>query len=474
MRRGLVLVFVALGAGASALRAEDAAPDAGAIAPGVQTTEVITLSTETETLTEKPSWLERAENLFQEGLAAEASGDIRTARRRYSRTLKTLADQADDATVLDMRSEIATFLNMADVGPLPRPGDCPPATEVQPVTQEELNAAPVVEPVVSSTKSYAIHLDPEDPLVKKFIGLYTGPLRGRFQDALRRMARHRGMILSEIEKAGLPRELLYLPIVESEFQTFAVSRAGAVGMWQFMTSTAKYAGLKINYWVDERRDPAKATHAALQTLKSLHDWFDDWHLALAAYNRGMYGIQRDLEFTRSTDFALLSKRQGLPMETEQYVPKLMAAVLVGENAKAYGFDVGAAAAAPPPDAVILEKPLDLKIAAACAKTTEETLRELNPSVRLWCTPRNESRFAFNVPAGTRARFLEELNKVKDWTPSPGYLKYTVRKGDVLGRIAQRYRTTAAAIQRENKIQNAHRLRPGQVILIRPGRGFKDD
>lgn len=472
MRRVVALALLALSA--SAARAEDAAADAGAIAPGVQTTEVITLSTETETLTEKPSWLERAENLFQEGLAAEASGDIRTARRRYSRTLKTLADQADDATVLDMRSEIATFLNMADVGPLPRPGDCPPATEVKPVTQEELNAAPPVEPVVSSTKSYAIHLDPEDPLVKKFIGLYTGPLRGRFQDALRRMGRHRGMILSEIEKAGLPRELLYLPIVESEYQTFAVSRAGAVGMWQFMTSTAKYAGLKINYWVDERRDPAKATHAALQTLKSLHDWFDDWHLALAAYNRGMYGIQRDLEFTRSTDFALLSKRQGLPMETEQYVPKLMAAVLIGENAKAYGFDVEAAAGAPPADEVILEKPLDLKIAAACAKTTEEALRELNPSVRLWCTPRNESRFAFNVPAGTRARFLEELNKVKDWTPSPGYLKYTVRKGDVLGRIAQRYRTTAAAIQRENKIQNAHRLRPGQVILIRPGRGFKDD
>ncbi|HMX42302.1 MAG TPA: transglycosylase SLT domain-containing protein [Elusimicrobiota bacterium] len=472
MKRGVL--FAAFLSGVAAVRADETAADLGAIAPGVQTTEIITLSTETETSAEKPAWLERAENLFQEGLAAEAAGDVRTARRRYSRTLKTLADQADDATVLDLRSDIATFLNMADVGPLPRPGDCPPATEVKPVTQEELNAAPIVEPVVSSTKSYAIHLDPEDPLVKKFIGLYTGPLRSRFQEALNRMARHRGMILAEIEKAGLPRELLYLPIVESEYQTFAVSRAGAVGMWQFMTSTAKYAGLKINYWVDERRDPSKATRAALQTLKSLHDWFDDWHLALAAYNRGMYGIQRDLEFTRSTDFALLSKRQGLPMETEQYVPKLMAAVLVGENAKAYGFETSATAASAPPDEVVLEKPLDLKIAAACAKTTEEVLRELNPSIRLWCTPRNESRFSFNVPAGTRARFLEELNKVKDWTPSPGYLKYTVRKGDVLGRIAQRYRTTAAAIQRENKIQNAHRLRPGQVILIRPGRGFKDD
>ncbi|HMU75649.1 MAG TPA: hypothetical protein PKD69_07760, partial [Elusimicrobiota bacterium] len=220
MKRGVL--FAAFLSGVAAVRADETAADLGAIAPGVQTTEIITLSTETETSAEKPAWLERAENLFQEGLAAEAAGDVRTARRRYSRTLKTLADQADDATVLDLRSDIATFLNMADVGPLPRPGDCPPATEVKPVTQEELNAAPVVEPVVSSTKSYAIHLDPEDPLVKKFIGLYTGPLRSRFQEALNRMARHRGMILAEIEKAGLPRELLYLPIVESEYQTFAV------------------------------------------------------------------------------------------------------------------------------------------------------------------------------------------------------------------------------------------------------------
>lgn len=449
-----------------------AVPAAGAEPAGSAAEEVL-VSTAADPV-EKPDWYERAEKFYQEALKAESTGDVRAARRHYGRAMKILVDQADDGTVLGMRDSLAGFLNLAEEATSwPRPGDCAPVTSLTEVTAEDLRNVPSA-PVVSSTKSYAIHVDPEDPLVKKYIGLYTGPLRERTQAAFHRMVRWRGLILGEIERQRLPKELLYLPLIESEYQLFAVSRAGAVGMWQFMTATAKYAGLKINYWVDERRDPAKSTEAALRTLKSLHDWFDDWHLALAAYNRGMYGVQRDLEFTRSPDFSQLSKRGGLPLETEHYVPKLMAAVLIGENPTAYGFSIPAENARPAPEEVVLEKPLDLKIAAACANTTEEVIRELNPSVRLWCTPRNESQFSLKIPAGTKERFWSELNKVKDWTPSPGFVKYTVRKGDVLGRIAQKYRTTPAALERLNKIQNPRRLRPGQVLLIRPGHGFKGE
>ncbi len=452
------------------LAAEGVAPDVSS----VEAPAIVDVSTGPENGFEKPEWLERAGRMFQEGMAAEASGDIRAARRRYARVLKTLADQADDGTVLDFRGEIATFLNVAEESQMPRPGDRPPVAEAAPVSPGELRGVAPVASVVTSTKSYAIHLDPEDPLVQKHIALYTGPLRDRLQTAFDRMGKYRDMVLREIDRAGLPRELLYLPIVESEYHLFAVSRAGAVGLWQFMSSTAKFAGLKINYWLDERRDPEKATRAALRTLKELHNWFDDWHLALAAYNRGLYGVQRDLEFTRSPDFALLSKRRGLPLETEHYVPKLMAAVLIGESAEAYGFRLANAGPLPTPDEVVLDKPLDLKIAAACAKVSEDALRELNPSVRQWCTPKNEPHFFLRVPAGSQSRFLAELEKVKDWTPSPGAVRYTVRKGDVLTRIARRYRTTAAALQRENKIRYPSRLRPGQVLLIRPGRGFKGD
>lgn len=416
----------------------------------------------------RPAWIDKAEALMAAGAAAQESGDTRGARRSYTRALKLYADNAEDGALFSARDRIAALWATA-----PRPaaegeaGSALPITTIVPTLLGGPDGA-------GGAHSYQFTLPPDDPLVLKYVALYTGPLKERTQAALDRMALHQEMILKALRAEGLPEELLYLPIVESEYQPFAVSRAGAVGMWQFMPTTARYAGLKVNYWIDERRDPVKSTKAALKVLKSLFEWFDDWSLALAAYNRGMYGIQRDLEFTRSADFNALSKRQGIPKETEHYVPKMMAVSLIAQDFKAHGFRPPDPRRRPIPDDVVLEKPLDLKVAAAAAKTTEDVIRELNPSVRLWCTPQNETQFVFRVPAGTKDRFLEALAQVKDWTPSPGMVKYKVQKGDVLGRVAQRYRTTAAAIQRDNKLTNPNRVRPGQVLVIRPGRGFKGD
>lgn len=433
---------------------------------------------------EKPAWLLRAGRTFEEGVLAETAGKTREARKKYERALKIFAGGAEDAALLDMRSDIAALLHRA--------ADALSDTEERAFSEPEIlpgtsgwgdRLDPPVEvrsarpsPLASnvSTSSYTIRIDPEDPTVKRYIALYSGPLRERTQAAFDRMGRYREMVDQAIRDENMPRELIYLPVVESEYQTFAVSRAGAEGLWQFMSGTAKYAGLKVNYWVDERRDPVKSTYAALRTLKSLHDWFDDWHLALAAYNRGIYGIQRDLEFTRSTGFSALANRQGIPKETEQYVPKLMALVIVGDNAESYGLRPPLPSMPASPDAVTLERPLDLKVAAACAGVTESVIRELNPSLRLWVTPANEPQFTLWIPAGSKGRFLAELAKVKDWTPSPGFVRYTVQKGDILGRIAAHFRTTASAIQRENKLSNSNRLRPGQKLVIRPGRGFKGE
>lgn len=416
----------------------------------------------------RPAWMGKAEALLAEGAAAQADGDPRAARRAYARALKLFADKADDAAVLDARHRIASLWGNSDAGAAAGAADAAePTTTIVPT----FLGGPVPE---GAPHDYQFAVTPEDPLVQKYVALYTGPLKERTQAALDRMAVHQGMILKALRAEGLPEELLYLPIVESEYQPFAVSRAGAVGMWQFMPTTARYAGLKVNYWIDERRDPVKSTRAAVKVLKSLFEWFDDWSLALAAYNRGMYGIQRDLEFTRSTDFNALSKRQGLPKETEHYVPKMMAMAIIARDFASHGLRAPDPRRRPAPDEVVLEKPLDLKVAAGAAKTTEDVLRELNPSVRLWCTPQNESQFVFRVPAGTKDRFLEALAQIKDWTPSPGVVRYKVQRGDVLGRIALKYRTTASAIQRDNKITNPNRVRPGQVLVIRPGRGFKGD
>jgi membrane-bound lytic murein transglycosylase D len=205
----------------------------------------------------------------------------------------------------------------------------------------------------------------------------------------------------------------------------------------------------------------------------LHDWFDDWHLALAAYNRGEYGIERDMKFTRSVDFTNLAKRRALPNETEHYVPKFMACVILGENAASYGYQVEELRL-PKTDSVRLEKPLDLKVAADCADSTEKVLQELNPTLRLWCTPKNVDSFELRIPAGTKEKFLAALAKVKDWTPSSGEVKYRVKKGDVLGNIARRYKTTVKSIQRDNRIRDPRFLRPGQTLIIRPGSRYQGD
>ena len=482
---GAVVGFVVGSGGAvSRVFADEIAPPMVSTSPVAEAVEVA-VSTETEGAppVEKPAWLVRAERTFEEGVLAETAGNERAARKKYSRALKILADNLDDQTMVQLRPDIASFIRQVGQASSPRSAEGAPEAELLPgaaawggknsETQIRSARTTALVPRVS-THSYEIHIDPDDPLVKQYVALYTGPLRDRTQAAFDRMGRYVDMVSRAIAEEKMPRELIYLPVVESEYQPFAVSRAGAEGMWQFMGQTAKYAGLKVNYWVDERRDPEKSTRAALRTLKSLYDWFDDWHLALAAYNRGIYGIQRDLEFTRSTDFSLLAKRQGVPLETEQYVPKLMALVIVGDNAAAYGLRPPRSSPLLPADSVVLDHPLDLKVAAACAGVPESVIHELNPSLRLWVTPNNEPKFTLWIPAGSKDHFLAELAKVKDWTPSPGFIRYTVQKGDILGRIATRYRTTAGAISRENKLANSNRLRPGQTLIIRPGRGFKGE
>ena len=276
------------------------------------------------------------------------------------------------------------------------------------------------------------------------------------------------MILAELKKKGLPPELFYLVMVESEYKLDAVSPSGAAGLWQFMPGTARKYGLEVSYWVDERYDPVKSTRAAVQYLSDLYQWFGDWELALAAYNRGEGGIGRDLQFSRSTDFGSLAGRNALPQETHHYVPKFMACVMIGRNPGKYGlrpkYETPEAF-----DEVSLPRDLDLGVAAKCAGTTEGVLRRLNPELRSWCTPKDRPAFALRLPAGTKDAFSAELAKVTDWNPGPTMVRYRVKRGDSLGRIAKTYHTTVKAILETNKLRSARRITPGITLLIKPGR-----
>lgn len=411
----------------------------------------------------------RAQALYDEGAAALERGDAPLGRELVGRSFAALAASIEDASLAaDLRADVAGIADKI------RAWEPSPASE-EPgeldASAETLAAEPPAPVHRGSAASSAIELDADNELTRKYIHLYTVKRKKGVEEALARSGRYREMIERELKKAGLPRELFYLVMTESEYKLLARSHAGAAGLWQFMPFTARKYGLEVSFWIDERYDPEKATGAAIRYLSDLHRWFGDWHLAMAAYNRGENGLGRDLIATRSTDFATTSRRGAMPSETRQYVPKFMACAFIGMDPGKYGL----APRYEEPlayDEVPLERDLSLEVAAKAAGVELEAIQRLNPQVRNWATPPKRPGFLFRVPKGAGEAFRARLAEVADWNPGPSLVRYTVRRGDVLGKIANRHRTTVKAISALNNISNPRRLRPGMVLKLKPGRGYQ--
>ncbi len=412
--------------------------------------------------------IKETENLYNQAVIAYEEGKIDLAENLYKRALKKLAKSNLDAVLnYQLKEEYDNLFGKLDVllDEMERN-----SKSILDVSKEELKGTENLE-AEEIKRNYTIPIDIENSLAKKYISLYTkGKRRKAIAEALERSGRYREMIFGVLEEYELPRELVYLPVVESLYKVSAYSRARAVGLWQLMETPARSLGLVINYWIDERRDPEKSTRAALKFLKDLHAWFNDWHLALAAYNRGQSGIGRDLKFSKSVDFNQLVERKALPKETENFVPKFMACVSIGENYQDYGFPLNFEEPLSY-DEVVLDKVIDLEVIAKCVGTTEAKIKKLNPALRVWCTPKNYPNFKLKLPPGTEEKFFTNIVKVKDLTPGRGFIRYKVKRGDVLGRIARKYYTTVYAIKRDNRIRNINRIRLGQLLIIRPGRKY---
>lgn len=329
--------------------------------------------------------------------------------------------------------------------------------------------APVIEP-----EKCSIPMECEDnSLVEHYIEMYSGGKpKERVKDALERSGAYREIVLKALQEFKLPEELQYLPVVESLYNNKVVSKAGAVGIWQIMAHRGRALGLKINYWIDERRDPEKATRAACLYLKELHVMLNDWHLVLAGYNRGEYGLLRDMKFSNASNITEMTDRNAIPRETQKYVPQFIAAVTIANNPKKYGFSD---LVFQPPlkyDKIKTDRVIDLKIAAQCAGTTVEEIKQLNPALNAWCTPQGYPGFELKIPYGTKAAFMKNIAKVKDLNPSPGFIKHKVKKGEYIEKIAANYKTTPRDIYKDNpELAKKKYLQIGQVIVVRPGRKY---
>jgi membrane-bound lytic murein transglycosylase D len=319
----------------------------------------------------------------------------------------------------------------------------------------------------AETVASDLELEPTDvPIaqnekVLSYIELYQGRLRDSIQAALDRSQRYLPMIQSVFEEEGLPLELSYIPLVESAFKANAVSRASARGMWQFMLGTAREHGLKQDWFIDERSDPEKATRAAAQYLKTLNEMFDgDWTFALASYNAGPGRLQRAARLAKSSDFWKISaSTRYLPRETREYVPMIMAAILVARNPQLYGFEV-ASSAPLVYDTVTIPGAIDLKLIAEWGNVSVEELRDLNPELRRTTTPMAEHDL--KVPVGTAAPIQAGLQSADPVFRT--FMFYTVKRGDTLSAIARRYGITVRDIQEANKLTST-RLSIRQQLAI---------
>jgi membrane-bound lytic murein transglycosylase D len=237
--------------------------------------------------------------------------------------------------------------------------------------------------------------------VKKNIVLFTEKLRERFSLWLRRSGKYLELMKGILKEKDIPEEIVFLPLIESGFNPYAYSRARAVGYWQFIASTAKKYGLKINWWMDERRDPVKSTVAAANYLKDLYEMFGSWNLAMAAYNAGEGKILKALNKTKAEDYWALLNTRYIRKETKNYVPKFIAASLIATNPESFGFEDIEYHAPLNYDKVSIESPVDLEVIAECAETSMEVIKELNPELRRWCTPPDVSEYILRVPEGRK-------------------------------------------------------------------------
>ncbi|MGA6924308.1 MAG: LysM peptidoglycan-binding domain-containing protein, partial [Desulfosarcina sp.] len=307
--------------------------------------------------------------------------------------------------------------------------------------------------------------------VQKEINLFTtGAEKRFFIESYRRSGNYRPMILAKLEAAGLPAELSWLPLIESGFKVQALSRARALGLWQFIPSTGYKFGLKRDQYIDERIDFEKATDAAIAYLKELHGIFGDWSTVLAAYNCGegrVLHVIRTQNINYLDDFWDLYGR--LPFETARYVPRFLAALHIIENPEKYGLsdvDVYPALAF---ETVDVHRQVHLKDLAPPLGTTLEVLRGLNPELRYSVLPAD--RYTLRVPVGKKELLLASIDGVPvSSPPQRAFAYHRVKKGETLSIIARRHHTSIKKIMWANNLKRSGYIVAGQRLKI-PQRGM---
>ena len=416
---------------------------------------------------------------FEAGERELKAGHLEQARHDFDRAVEVLLSSPygarTDARMREHFDRLIDRINAYEVTALAQ-GDGFAEKKNEPAAIDDLlkNATTFPAPKADAATTAAVKADlehnahdipiPEEPKILSYVEVFQNRLRDYIQESLERGAKYLPMIQNVFRAEGLPLDLAYIPIIESSFKTNALSKANAKGPWQFMKGTAKDSGLQTDWFIDERSDPEKATIAAARYLKSLSEMFDgDWELVLAAYNGGPGRVSRAMKRSGVTDFWRLSaSSKYLPHETREYVPLVMAAMLIGRNPEQYGFDI-ASPVLVEYEKVTIPQAIDLRRVAEWAGTTVDEIQSLNPELRRWTTP-VKSDYEMKVPKGTADRLTAKL---ADASPADFVtLKwYTAKSTDTLLTVGRKFAVSRAELAEANNLSVKARLHPGQSLII---------
>jgi membrane-bound lytic murein transglycosylase D len=312
----------------------------------------------------------------------------------------------------------------------------------------------------------AAHLPvPLNQRVLSYIDAYQGRLRDFIEDGMKRGSKYLPMIQRIFASQGLPPDLAYVPLIESAFRPEAMSSASAKGVWQFMKGTAVENGLRNDWYVDERSNPEKATIAAATYLKSLADTFNgDWALALASYNSGPGRVQQAIKRVGSANFwSLAAKPTALPRETREYVPRILAAIVIARNPAQYGFSFQAEDG-PAFETVKLSRAVQLKKVAEWSGSTVADLKALNPELLRSTTPPKDADYALRVPVGTSTEIARRMDET-DGQDLLSLTHYTVKSGETLAVVARKLHIGRADLADANGLSQSARLTAGQELMV---------
>jgi membrane-bound lytic murein transglycosylase D len=406
-------------------------------------------------------------------------GHLDRARIEFDRAVDVLLESPygarTDSRLREHFDRLVDRINAHEVTALAQ-GDGFAETSSEPASIDELlKIATFPKPAADAETTAAVREDlaatehdvpiPQNSRVLAYVELMQGRLRDYIAESLSRGTKYLPMIQDVFRAEGLPLDLAYIPVIESGFKPTALSRASAKGPWQFMKPTAREQGLKFDWYIDERSDPEKATVAAAKYLKSLHKLFNgDWHLVLAAYNGGLGRVQRAIKRSGRDDFwSLSSTSKYLPRETREYVPLILAAIVVARNPSQYGFDITASAPISY-EKVAVPRAIDLRRVAEWTGTSIDEIQALNPELRRWTTPVRYPQYEVKVPVGTGAQFTSRLASA---SPSDFVTLnwYAVKPGETLATIARKLRVGRSELAEANNVSVRSRLRSGQQLIV---------